>query len=131
MKWSFRPKSRLGWWAFSLGLASLAWTLAVPSLYNLFGMLLAAAMRQPLLIPMAYALAIIDLALAAAALLVGSVALRGGERSWMSLLAFVPVGGRLVVALFSLLERSSLSFLPGRRAGHELVAGAEVPRIWG
>jgi hypothetical protein len=131
VKRPIRPTSRLGWWAFSLGLASLAWTLAMPWLYNLFGMLLAAATRQPLLIPMAYALAIIDLALAPAALVVGLVAWRKGERSWMALLAFFPVGGRLVVALFSLLERSSLSFLPGRRAGLELVAGVEVPRIWG
>ncbi len=103
----------------------------MPWLYNLFGMLLAAATRQPLLIPMAYALAIIDLVLALAALVVGLVALRKGERSWMSLLAFVPVGGRLVVALFSLLESSSLSFLPGRRAGLDLLAVAEVPPMWG
>jgi hypothetical protein len=109
MRWSLRPVSRLGWWAFGLGAASLAWTAAVPSLYNLLGALLAAATLQPLLIPLAYALAIIDVALALAALVLGIVALRRGERSWMALLAFLPIAGRLVVAALSLLEARSLS----------------------
>jgi hypothetical protein len=111
MRWSFRPASRPGWWAFGLGAASLAWSAAVPSLYNLLGALLAAATLQPLLIPLAYALAILDAALALAALVVGIVALRRGERSGMALLAFLPVAGRLVVAILSLLERNAFSFL--------------------
>jgi len=115
---SFRPTSRLGWSAFWLGLVSLAWTLAMPWLYDLFGALLAAATRQPLLIPMAYALTIIDLALALAALVVGLVALRKGERSWMSLLALLPAAGRLVIAVLSLL---------GRRAFQGLVVPTTLP----
>lgn len=102
MKWS-KPQSRLGWWAFSLGLASLAWFALTPLLRDLLGAALAAATLHPLLIPMAYALAIIDLVLALAALVVGIIALAKGDRSRMVLVAFLPLTLRVVLAAVTLL----------------------------
>ena len=90
MKRPISPTSALGWWAFWLGVATVVWGILMPSLRELLGMAIGRASLQPLLIPMAFVLAIIEFALAAVALVVGIIALRVGERSWMALLAFVP-----------------------------------------
>ena len=91
MKWSFRPKSRLGWWAFSLGVA-------VPACNLLAGFVGAHLWRvagpetgmHPLLFPMFVVLQWINLVLPLPALVLAILALTKGERSWMALAPFVP-----------------------------------------
>ena len=105
----FRPTTPLGWWAFGLGAAAILWAILTPFLRDRLAMALAAATLHPLLIPMAYALAGIDLALGVAALAMGILALAKGERSWMALLAFAPA---LLLAGFLVFRALGDVFVP-------------------
>jgi len=86
MKRPLRPASRLGWWAFWLGFATATWGALLTSLPGLLGPFMEdAAVR----IPIGLTSAILEIVLAISALVAGILALRRGERSWLTLLAFV------------------------------------------
>jgi hypothetical protein len=92
MKRPIRPASALGWWTFWLGILVVFWGVLLPSLIGLLGRLLAGSVR----IPFGFAGVLLTLILAIASLVVGIIAFRRGERSWMAVLAFagaVTVGG--------------------------------------
>jgi hypothetical protein len=96
MKRPLRPASRLGWWAFGLTVATVVWGVLFPSLVGLLGAAFGGATGRRLPIPVGLTSATLELVLALAALATGIIALRKGERSWLTLLAFVPavlVGG--------------------------------------
>ncbi len=96
MKRPLRPASGLGWWAFGLGVATAVWGVLLPSLVGLLGAAFGGATGRRFPIPVGFTGAILELVLAVSALTTGIIALRKGERSWLTLLAFVPavvVGG--------------------------------------
>lgn len=95
-----QPASRLGWWAFWLGCATLFWGRLFLALPALVGPLLNGAGSRPMRIPLGLAGAAIEVLLTISALVVGGIALKKGERSWFGLVAFALaffVGGFWVV----------------------------------
>jgi hypothetical protein len=101
-RWTFRPQSRLGWWAFSLGVAIPAWSLLSgivgPLSWRIAGL---TASPDPILFPLSVVLQWVNLVLPLPALVLGILALAKGERSWIALAPFVPVFFRLAaVVLF-------------------------------
>ena len=96
MKRSMLPTSVLGWRAFWLSVATVVWGVLLPSLPELLRPAVEGASGRPIPIPVGLTSAALEFVLALTALVVGFVALRRGERSWLTLLAFVPavaVGG--------------------------------------
>jgi hypothetical protein len=96
MKRPIRPASALGWWAFWLGIASVAWGILLPSLPQLLRAAGGGAAGRPIPVPVGLTSVTLEFALAVSALAVGIVALKKGERSWLTLAGFVPaiiVGG--------------------------------------
>ena len=96
MKRPLRPASRLGWWAFGLSVATVAWGVLLPSLVGLLGAAFGGTTGRRFPIPVGFTGATLELVLAVSALASGIAALRTGERSWLTLLAFVTavvVGG--------------------------------------
>jgi hypothetical protein len=86
----------LGWWTFWLGVATVVWGVLLPSLPKLLKAVVGGFSGRPFPIPVGFTSAILEFALAVSAIVVGVVALKKGERSWLTLLAFIPaatVGG--------------------------------------
>ncbi len=101
MKRSLGPHTRLGWWAFGLGLATIAWGLLVPVVAAGWGLFLGGPLE---LLPGGLGSAVLEYILAILAIFVGVIALRRGERSWMALLALVGaiiVGGAWILLALS------------------------------
>ncbi len=96
MKRAIRPASALGWWTFWLGILAVFWGVLLPSLIGLLARLLAGSVR----IPFGFNGVLLALILAIAAIVVGIVALRRGERSWMTLTGFI---GAILVGGFWIL----------------------------
>jgi hypothetical protein len=101
VKRSVGPRSLLGWWALGLTLAAVAWSFLWLSDFPLPGLLLP---DSPPPISPAIANGVwLEIILATSAVVVGIIALRRGERSWMALSALavaVIVGGFwLLIAL--------------------------------
>ena len=95
MKQAIRPASALGWWAFWLGIASVIWGVLLPSLPRLLRAAGGAA-GWPIPVPVGLTSVTLEFSLAASALAAGIVALKKGERSWLTLVGFVAafiVGG--------------------------------------
>ncbi len=84
------PTSALGWWAFGLGVAAVVWGALMPSLVRWLWSAFGGASGRPR-IPLGFTSAALEVVLAIAALVVGIIALKKGERSWLTLLAFVLV----------------------------------------
>lgn len=84
-----RPASALGWWAFGLAIAAAVWGALLPSIVRLLWGMLGGATGPRLPIPIGFTSAILEFGLAIAAIVTGIIALRKGERSWLTLLAFV------------------------------------------
>jgi len=78
-----QPSSRLGWWALWLGFATGLWVRVFPALSGLLGPQLGDRMALDL------ASAVIEVALAIAALAAGAAAMKRGERSWLNVVALV------------------------------------------
>jgi len=93
MKRPIRPASALGWWTLWLGILVVFWGVLFPSLIPLLARLLAGPTR----IPFGFNGVLLALVLAIASLVVGIMAFRRGERSWMALLAFA---GAVIVGAF-------------------------------
>ena len=85
-----RPKLRITWWAMGLGLATLflgpllgiSAAVIVPAIARAFGESTSSAFG--------FNFGLIAFFLTIAALVVGSIALRKGERSWVLWLGFIP-----------------------------------------
>ena len=92
------PKTKTAWWAMGLGLASLF----VPPFLGIF-----AAVIRPLIdqatgsesigIPIGFGMVVFALALSISALVLGILAYKKGERSWVLWLGFVPA---ILIGLF-------------------------------
>ena len=78
-----QPSSRLGWWALCLSFAAGVCVRVFPALAGLLGPQLGDRM------PLDLAGAVIEVALAIAALVAGAVAMKRGERSWLNVVALV------------------------------------------
>lgn len=90
----FKPTTGLGWWVFGLGLATVVMGPGVFVLPQLARRTFGEGM--PIRIPMGMASVLLEVVLAVATITVAIPAFRRGERSWLTLLAFVPavvVGG--------------------------------------
>lgn len=81
-----RPMTPIGWRSFWLGMATAVWGLFFPALPQLVNRLIEPGRR---FIPLGFSGAMLELALALAAIVVGVLALKKGERSWLSLAAFI------------------------------------------
>ncbi len=90
MKRPLWPASGLGWWAFALGIVTVLWGTCFPSLMERLGTMSGGATGRPR-IPLGFTSAALEVVLALAALVTGIIALRKGERSWLTLLALVLV----------------------------------------
>lgn len=90
MKRPLWPASRLGWWAFGLGIVTVLWGALLPSLVRWLWSAFGGTSGRPR-IPLGFTSAALEIVLAIAAIAVGIIALRKGERSWLTLLAFVLV----------------------------------------
>lgn len=96
MKRPLQPSSRLGWSAFWLGVATLFWGRLLLALPAWLGPLPEGAGSRLVSMPLAMAGVALEVALTVAALVVGVIALKRGERSWFNLVALglaVTVGG--------------------------------------
>ena len=89
MKRPIRPASALGWWAFGLCVATVAWGVLFPFLLGLLSSLVRESPGRPIPIPAGLTSALLEFALTISALVVGWLTLRKGERSWLTLLTFV------------------------------------------
>lgn len=96
MKRPLRPALHVGWWAFWLGLAAVVLGILLPFLVGLAAWLFAGALRMPI----GFNSVLLAVILAIAAIVVGIVALRRGERSWMTLTGLV---GAILVGGFWIL----------------------------
>jgi hypothetical protein len=95
MKRAIRPASALGWLAFWLGAATVIWGILLPTLVAVWVLWLKGP-TGAIRIPAGFGSAMLELLFAIGAIVAGIMALRRGERSWMTLLAFVAaiiVGG--------------------------------------
>lgn len=96
MKRPIRPTTALGWWAFCLGITSVGWGVLLPTLPESLIAIGIATEGGPFPIPVGFSGLILELIVAISALTVGVLAVRRGERSWLTLAGFVPaivIGG--------------------------------------
>lgn len=103
----FKPTTVLGWWVFGLGLATVLMgpgVFLIPQLARRLG-----AAGMPVRIPMGMASVLVEVVLAVATIAVAVPAFRRGERSWLTLLAFVPA---VVVGGFWILFAAGEVFFP-------------------
>lgn len=96
MKRAVKPSSKAGWWAFGLGVGAAVWGFFVTSLPMLLRPWLESVFGGRVMIPLGLTGLGVAVALAIAAITVGIVALRRGDRAWLVFAGFVPaviVGG--------------------------------------
>jgi hypothetical protein len=96
MKRPILPSSRLGWWAFGLGIATLVLGVLLPSMPDILARALGMGPGDRFPIPVGFTSVIVEFILAVSALVVGVVAMRRRERSWLALVGFavaVLIGG--------------------------------------
>jgi hypothetical protein len=89
MKRPIQPVSVEGWWAFWLGGFTVVWGILLPVLPQLIRTAIGATPNSVIPIPGGFFSAVLEIVLAVAAILVSIAAFRKGERSWLTLLAFI------------------------------------------
>ncbi len=89
MKREWRPTSTLGWWVFSLGLATVVWGIMLPSLPRILRPLREAAAARSILVPIGLLSVFLEIILAITVISAWTVAIWKGERSCLSIVGVV------------------------------------------